>query len=173
MDLRDITEFFKDTFKYIMVAVIVFLLFIFVVGIDQVVGPSMNPTLKEGDVIVVNKLLYRFKDIKRNDIVVLSQDEKHMIKRVVGLPGDNIEYIDNYLYVNGKKYKEPFIKDVITEDFSLKDLGYDKIPKDMYLVLGDNRENSRDSRSYGLISKKQIIGKTFIRIWPFKKIRLF
>ncbi|MBP3766299.1 MAG: signal peptidase I [Bacilli bacterium] len=173
MDLRDITEFFKDTFKYIMVAVIVFLLFIFVVGIDQVVGPSMNPTLKEGDVIIVNKLLYRFKDIKRNDIVVLSQDEKHMIKRVVGLPGDNIEYIDNYLYVNGKKYKEPFIKDVITEDFSLKDLGYDKIPKDMYLVLGDNRENSRDSRNYGLINKKQIIGKTFIRIWPLKKIKLF
>ena len=173
MDLRDITEFFKDTFKYIMVAVIVFLLFIFVVGIDQVIGPSMNPTLKEGDVIIVNKLLYRFKDIKRNDIVVLSQDEKHMIKRVVGLPGDNIEYIDNYLYVNGKKYKEPFIKDVITEDFSLKDLGYDKIPKDMYLVLGDNRENSRDSRNYGLINKKQIIGKTFIRIWPLKKIKLF
>ena len=173
MDLRDITEFFKDTFKYIMVAVIVFLLFIFVVGIDQVVGPSMNPTLKEGDVIIVNKLLYRFKDIKRNDIVVLSQDEKHMIKRVVGLPGDNIEYIDNYLYVNGVKYKEPFIKDVITEDFSLKDLGYDKIPKDMYLVLGDNRENSRDSRNYGLVGKKQIIGKTFIRIWPLKKIKLF
>lgn len=173
MDLREITEFFKDTFKYIMVAVIVFLLFIFVVGIDQVVGPSMNPTLKEGDVIIVNKLLYRFKDIKRNDIVVLSQDEKHMIKRVVGLPGDNIEYIDNYLYVNGKKYKEPFIKNVVTEDFSLKDLGYDKIPNDMYLVLGDNRENSRDSRNYGLINKKQIIGKTFIRIWPFKKIKLF
>lgn len=171
MDFRDINEFFKDTFKYIMVAVVVILLFVFVVGIEQVVGPSMNPTLKEGNVVVVNKLLYRFKNINRNDIVILSQNEKHMIKRVVGLPGDYIEYKDNYLYVNGEKYKEPFINNVETEDFSLKDLGYDKIPDDMYLVLGDNRENSLDSRSYGLIKKKQIIGKAFFKIWPIGKIK--
>ena len=94
-----------------------------------------------------------------------------MIKRVVGLPGDYIEYKDNYLYVNGEKYKEPFINNVETEDFSLKDLGYDKIPDDMYLVLGDNRENSLDSRSYGLIKKKQIIGKAFFKIWPIGKIK--
>ena len=173
MDFRDITEFFKDTFKYILVVIFVFLLFIFVVGMEQVVGPSMNPTLKEGNVIIVNKLLYRIKDIKRNDIVVLSQDEKHMIKRVVGLPGDYIEYIDNYLYVNGIKYKEKFIDGVNTEDFSLKDLGYDKIPDNMYLVLGDNRENSLDSRKYGLIKKNQIIGKAWAIIWPIKKIKLF
>lgn len=173
MDFREVTELFKDTFKYILVVVFVFLLFIFVVGIEQVVGPSMNPTLKEGNVIIVNKLLYRLKNIERNDIVVLSQEEKHMIKRVVGLPGDYIEYKDNYLYVNGVKYKEKFIKDVVTEDFSLKDLGYDKIPEDMYLVLGDNRENSRDSRNYGLIKKDQIIGKTWAKIWPIKNFKLF
>ena len=96
-----------------------------------------------------------------------------MIKRVVGLPGDYIEYKDNYLYVNGVKYKESFINDVITEDFNLKELGYDKIPDGMYLVLGDNRENSRDSRNYGLIKKDQIIGKTWARIWPIKNFRLF
>ena len=105
--------------------------------------------------------------------MVLSQDEKHMIKRVVGLPGDYIEYKDNYLYVNGEKYKEPFINGVSTNDFSLKDLGYDKIPNDMYLVLGDNRENSLDSRDYGLIKKKQIIGKTWARVWPFNKFSIF
>ena len=174
MDFRDITEFFRDAFKYIIVVIVVFLLLIFVVGLQQVVGPSMSPTLKEGNIIIVNKLVYRFKNIQRNDIVVLSQDEKYMIKRVVGLPGDNIEYKDNYLYVNGVKYKEKFLSnDVVTKDFSLKDLGYDKIPDNMYLVLGDNRENSLDSRSYGLVSKKNIIGKTFIRIWPINNFKIF
>ena len=174
MDFRDITEFFRDAFKYIIVVIVVFLLFIFVVGLQQVVGPSMSPTLKEGNIIIVNKLVYRFKNIQRNDIVVLSQDEKYMIKRVIGLPGDNIEYKDSYLYVNGIKYKEKFLSnDVVTKDFSLKDLGYDKIPDNMYLVLGDNRENSLDSRSYGLVSKKNIIGKTFIRIWPIDNFKIF
>lgn len=174
MDFRDITEFFKDTFKYIVVIVIVLLLFIFVVGLQQVIGPSMSPNINEGDIIIVNKLIYRLKDIERNDIVILSQDEKYMVKRIIGLPGDKIEYKDNYLYVNGKKYKEKFLLDnVITEDFSLKELGYDKIPKDMYLVLGDNRTNSQDSRDYGLIKKDKIIGRASIRIWPFNKISIF
>lgn len=174
MDFRYITEFFKDTFKYIVVIVVVLLLFIFVVGLQQVIGPSMSPNINEGDIIIVNKLIYRLKDIERNDIVILSQDEKYMVKRIIGLPGDKIEYKDNYLYVNGKKYKEKFLLDnVITEDFSLKELGYDKIPKDMYLVLGDNRTNSQDSRDYGLIKKDKIIGRASIRIWPFNKISIF
>ena len=175
MDFRDIKEFLKDAFKYIIVVVIVFLLFIFVMGLQQVVGPSMNPTLKEGDVLIVNKLLYRIGKIQRNDIVVLSQEEKYMVKRVVGLPGEHIEYKDNYVYVNGEKFKEPFIDSdkVKTEDFKLEDLGYDKIPDGMYLVLGDNRIDSKDSRDFGLIKKKQIKGKAWLRIWPVNKIKFF
>lgn len=173
MDLRNITEFIKDISKYIIVIIIVLLLFIFVIGLQQVVGPSMSPNLEEGNVIIVNKLIYRLKDISRNDVIVLSQDEKYMIKRVVGLPGEFVEYKDNYVFINGVKYKETFIDEKIkTEDFSIKDIGYDVIPKDMYLVLGDNRENSLDSRSYGLISKKQVIGQAWIRIWPLNNIEI-
>ncbi len=175
MDFRDITEFFRDTFKYIIVIVIVFLLFIFVVGLQQVTGPSMFPTLKEGNIMIVNKLIYRVKDIARNDIVVLMHDDKYMVKRVVGLPGEYVEYKDNYVYVNGEKFKETFLEDTVkTNNFSIKDLGdYEVIPENMYLVLGDNRENSLDSRDYGLVSKDLIVGKVWIRIWPITGIKMF
>ena len=175
MDFRGITEFLKDSLKYIIVAAVVFLIFIFVAGLQQVIGPSMNPTLTEGNVLIVNKLVYRLFDIERNDIVVLSHDEKYMVKRVVGLPGEHVEYKDNYVYVNGEKFKEGFIDldNVHTNDFSISDWGYDVIPDDMYLVLGDNRENSMDSRDYGLVSKKDIKGKAWLRIWPISEFKLF
>ena len=175
MDLRSVMEFFKDTFKYIIVVVVVLVLFIFVVGLQQVVGPSMNPTLVEGDILIVNKLVYNVGKIERNDIVVLSQNEKYMVKRVIGLPGEKIEYKDDYVYINGEKFKEPFIdtNNIHTDDFSTADLGSETIPEGMYLVLGDNSTNSQDSRDYGFVSKKQIIGKAWLRIWPFNKIKFF
>ena len=91
-----------------------------------------------------------------------------MVKRVVGLPGEKVEYKDNYVIVDGVTYKENFIDTttVKTNDFSIQDLGYEIIPDNKYLVLGDNREDSLDSRSYGLIDKQEIIGKAWIRIWP-------
>ena len=171
MDFRGVTEFFKDTFKYIVVAILVFLLFIYVIGLQQVVGPSMTPTLNEGSVVVVNKLN---KKPKREEVIVLSEAEKYMVKRVIGLPGEYIEYKDNVLYINGEKYEEHYLKDnVVTEDFTLNDLNYTVIPEDMYLVLGDNRMDSMDSRDYGLIKKDKIIGKVMMNIWPFNKIRIF
>ena len=170
MDFRDIREFLIDSSKYLLVIIAVFILFIFVVGIQQVVGPSMSPTLNEGDIIIVNKLAMRFKEFNRNDIVVISQDEKYMIKRIVGLPGETVEYKNNTLIVDGVSYKESFLnKDVTTNDFSIKELGYDTIQKDMYLVLGDNRNNSLDSRNYGLIKRENIVGNASIRLWPLNK----
>lgn len=171
MDLRNITEFIKDASKYIIVVIFVLLFFIFVMGLQQVIGPSMNPTLNEGDIIITNKFIYRFKSIERNDVVVISQDEKYMIKRIVGLPGETVEYQNNDVLINGKAYKETFTNSE-TEDFTIQDLGYDVIPEDMYLVLGDNRENSLDSRTFGLISKNQIIGKAWIKIWPISKMKI-
>ena len=175
MDFRGIIEFFKDAFKYILVVVVVFLLFVFCVGLQGVTGPSMYPTLQEGNILIVNKLLYRLKDIERNDIIILMHDDKYMVKRIVGLPGEHVEYKDNYVYVNGVKYKETFIDTtkVKTNDFSINDLGYETIPDNMYLVLGDNRENSMDSRDFGLVEKDLIVGKAWIRIWPDNGIRVF
>lgn len=173
MDWLEIKEFIKDSIKYILTIIAVLFVIVYVVSVQQIVGPSMSPTLKSGDIVLLNKFEYRFLKIKRNQVVVLNYKEtKYMVKRIIGLPGEKIEYKDNTLYINDKPYNEPFIKDVFTEDFSLKDLGYEIIPKDKYLVLGDNRENSTDSRNFGLVSKKDIIGKTIIRFWPLNKFKL-
>lgn len=174
MDLRDIKEFLNDTIKYIITAIVVILLIVYVVTFQQVVGPSMSPTLKDQDIVILSKIHYRLFKVKRFDIVALKyNDTKYLIKRVIGLPGEKIEYNNNTLYVNGKAIKEPFLKEsVITEDFSTNSLGYKIIPDDMYLVLGDNRENSLDGRKIGLISKKDILGRVNIKIWPISEIKL-
>lgn len=170
MDLRDTKEFLRDASKYIIVFVVVLLLFIFVVGLQQVVGPSMSPNYNEGDVMVVNKLSYEFRNPKRGEVVVVTAQEKYMIKRVIGIPGDKIEFKDNKLYVNDQEYKESYLKDdVVTNDFKLSDIGVEgAIPDGKYLVLGDNRTNSLDGRNYGLIDKKNIVGISMFRLWPLK-----
>lgn len=167
MDLRELKEFSIDAFKYLVTIAIVILVFIYVCALQQVIGPSMKPTLNNGDILLTDKLFYKFRDLKRNEIITFNfEDEKYLIKRIIGLPGETIMYKNNFLYIDGVVHTEKIVPDLITDDFSLEDLGYEVIPKDMYLVLGDNREDSMDSRMFGLISKKDIIGSPFIRIWP-------
>ena len=175
MDWLDIKEFFLDSIKVIVVIFIILVLFLYVVSVSQVVGDSMYPTLKDKDVLILNKIIYKFKDIEREDIISVSYDDtKYLIKRVIGIPGDTIEFRNNILYINGKVYEEDYLNDdVITDDFSLSDIGYEKIPEGMYLVLGDNRSNSLDSREIGLIKKEDVIGKISLRFWPINKIRVF
>ena len=189
MDFRDIKENLKDFSAYILIIIAVILCVQYVVTIQQVLGPSMNPTLYEGDVVLLNKFAYRIGKIRRGDIIALNYNgEKLMVKRVIGLPGEKVEYKDNKLYINGEAFQETYLdSDVKTEDFlvseskvytvnfnadTLENLESDSIPEDMYLVLGDNRGNSEDSRYYGLIKKEDIIGKTTVRIWPLSKIGL-
>lgn len=175
MDWRSFRELLYDSLKLIAVIVVILFLMIYVVSITQVVGSSMKSTLIDGDVLILSKANYRFFDIKRGDIISLDyEDTKYLIKRVIGLPGDTIEIKDNILYINGKMHEEEYLdEDLNYPDFSLKDLGYDTIPEDMYLVLGDNREDSLDSREIGLISKDNINGKIVLRIWPLNKISTF
>ena len=109
MDWLDVKEFLKDTFKYIIFIIAVLVIAIYVVGLQQVVGPSMSNTLNNGDIVILDKLSYRFTDIKRGDIVALYYaDTKYLIKRVIGLPGDTIEFQDNKLYINNAYYDESY-----------------------------------------------------------------
>ena len=179
MDLRNITEFLRDMWNYIVIILIVVIIFTFVVAFQPVAGNSMHPNLKEGNVIAVSKFAYKLGKPKRNDIVVLKdKNNKSFVKRIIGLPGEKIEYLDNYLYIDGDAFKEKFLgEDIVTSSFlfedicSIEDCPKGVIPADMYLVMGDNRPQSDDSRNpeFGLVSKKQLKGKMLIRIWPLNQ----
>lgn len=175
MDWLDIKEFLSDTIKYIIFIVVILVIAVYVVGLQQIVGPSMTPTLRNGDIVILDKLSYRFSEIKRDDIVALYYaDTKFLVKRVVGLPGETVEFKDNKLYINGKYYEEKYLgDDIVTDNFSLEELNYTTIPDDMYLVLGDNRGDSMDSRDsdVGLIPKKDIYGKVRVKIWPINEFK--
>lgn len=173
MDWLEIKELIKDTAKVFIFVIIIIILMVYILSITQVVGNSMSPTLKNGELLVVNKFKYRFFDIERGDIISLSYaDTKYLIKRVIGLPGENIYIKNSQLYINDQATKENYLsKDLKYKDFYLSDLGYDKIPDDMYLVLGDNRVDSLDSREIGLIKKDEIIGEIMIRFWPLNRFK--
>lgn len=157
-------EKIKELMPYIIILIIVILLKCFVVTPIRVNGTSMIPTLHPKDIMILNKTAYYTKNPKRFDIVVVDLEDEKIIKRVIGLPGEEVEYHNNTLYINGKKVKENIDK-VDTDDYKSG-----KIPKDSYLVLGDNRKGSYDGRMFGFIKKKQIEGKTSLIILPFKRI---
>jgi len=155
----------KELLPYIIILIIIILVKQYVFTTILVNGDSMNNTLKEHDVMILDKFSYRIKDIERFDIVVVNSSNTKLIKRVIALPGEQIKYENDELYINGKKVKDSYGTGV-TYDF---ELDIDKIPEDYYFVLGDNRENSIDSRIIGLVHKKDILGHAIYRLYPFNK----
>ncbi|MEC1525448.1 signal peptidase I [Neobacillus niacini] len=142
-------------------------------------GESMNPTLQDKDRMVVTKI----GEPKRFDIVVFhAPDGRDYIKRVVGLPGDKVEYKNDVLYINGKAYSEPYLEKykhslnggTLTDSFTLKEtaVGSDIVPKDSFFVMGDNRRHSTDSRHIGAIPKEKVIGTTNVVFFPIKEIKI-
>ena len=158
----------KEILSYVLIILVIVLIRCFIVTPVRVDGNSMSPTLKNGEILLLKKF---DKSIERFDIVVIKHNNDRLIKRVIGLPGEYIEYKENKLFVNGKFVKENFRHET-TDNFELVELigEYMKIPKDKYLVLGDNRINSLDSRYIGLIDKKKITGSVTTRLFPFDKI---
>ncbi len=163
-------KFIKELVPYVVIVIVVVAIRTFLVTPVIVSGDSMVPTLKDKQVLLLNKINYRLNDIERFDIVVITIDDKEIIKRVIGLPGENVLYRSNTLYIDGHEIKNDY--DFETEDFSLKTIcNCERIPEDKYLVLGDNRAVSADSRIIGLIDRKEIEGNVNISLWPIKKVK--
>lgn len=146
-------------------------------------GDSMMPTLENGDRMIVNKFSYKIGEPERFDIVVFhAPEQKDYIKRVIGVPGDFVEYKDDQLYINGEAINEPYLdaykaqisEGNLTGDFSLNDIdpSLDVIPEGYVFVMGDNRRFSKDSRHIGIVDQKEIIGNTSIIFWPLNEIEI-
>ena len=159
-----VVKFFKDNYSYIIIIIIVLLFRTYIATPIRVNGTSMHPTLKEKEIMILNKIGLT-KGIDRFDIVVVKTEEKHLIKRIIAMPGETVTYSEGNLYINGKKMEDKYALSA-TQDFKVY-----KLKKDQYFVMGDNRAVSNDSRNLGPISKKDIIGKTSLVIFPFKEIR--
>lgn len=175
MSKEKLKSIIKELYPYILIVIIVVLFRTFIATPVRVDGSSMDSTLKDGDILILNKLNNSY---ERFDVVVVEVTvdgkKSKLVKRIIGLPGESIKYKNNELYINNK-----IIDDVATErtnDFTLEELyTIKRIPKDTYFVMGDNRNNSRDSRDYtvGLIKKENIVGTTTTRLFPFNKIGKF
>lgn len=172
--LRWVAGFLSDI---LIIAGVVFLLTQYVVSIGTVSGKSMETNLVDSQKVLVDKVSYIVTKPKRFDTVVVKYpgEEDYWIKRVIGLPGDLVEYRNNgRLYVNDVLVEEPFLsEDVATGFFTTKKLFPAEagiIPEGQYLVIGDNRNNSTDSRVMGTISKSDILGVARLSIFPFDRI---
>lgn len=144
----------------------------FIGQMTNVIGESMMPTLKDGDRVVIDKLSYRFTEPERFDIVVFPYKKNpslNYIKRVIGLPGDTIDIQEGKVLVNGETLDAAFGFDLV-EDYG--DNLPLTVPEGEYFVMGDNRNNSSDSRyaDVGTISKSDMLGRAFWRIWPLSSI---
>jgi signal peptidase I len=141
--------------------------------VARVEGQSMAPTLEDQDRLIVNKLVYRIGDPRRGDIVMLYyplNPEKSFVKRVIAEEGDTVRIVDGRVYVNDIPLKDDYVP---SEYRSHDDWGPQVIPEGYYFVMGDHRNNSSDSRHWGMVPKKYIIGKVQLRWWPVPTARVF
>jgi len=148
----------------ILAAVVIFLGLQATIQNSVVLGSSMEPNFETGQRLIASKVIYKFEDIERGDVVILrppTNTDVDYIKRVVGLPGETVEIKNRLVYINGVPLTEPYILD--SPRYTMKKL---QVPQGHFFVLGDNRNNSNDCHIWGSLPKENIIGKVWLSIWP-------
>lgn len=161
--------FWRDLIETVLMAVVLFLLLNAATSRVRVYNISMQPTLHEGNLLVVNKLAYKLGEPKHGDIIVFHYQgtvTEDYIKRVIGLPGDTVDIGNGIVRVNGQAITEPYIADLP---------GYTgtwKVPEGELFVLGDNRNHSSDSHDWGFVEQEWVVGKAIIVYWPIDRIRV-
>lgn len=153
------------------------LIYLFVAQPHKVSGRSMVPNFQDGDFILTDKLSYRFDQPKRGDVIVLKNpksESQEFIKRIIAVPGDSIQILNGNIYLNGERLNEKYLPAEFQTDGAgyLREGEILKVENNQYIVLGDNRQYSSDSRQWGPITREEIVGRTFFRYWPPKSIGL-
>lgn len=176
--MRSLWLFFLDFLETIVVSLAIFaLVYLFLFQPHQVDGRSMEPNFHNGEYILTDKVSYRLGDPKRGDVVVFHSpaDERvDFIKRIVAVPGDQVMVKDGFIYLNTQKLEEPYLNDpgrVVAGRF-LREGQAVEIPVGQYVVMGDNRLHSSDSREWGLVTRGGIVGRAFFRYWPLDELGL-
>ena len=161
--------FWRDLIETILMAVVLFLLLNAVTSRVRVYNVSMQPTLYEGNLLVVNKLAYKLGEPKRGDIIVFhyqGSPTEDYIKRVIGLPGDTVDVSGGVVRVNGQTLTEPYIAALPAYT------GTWKVSEGELFVLGDNRNHSSDSHDWGFVNQEWVVGKAIVVYWPLDRIRI-
>lgn len=162
----DVQVWVRDIIISIAVAVVVI---VFLYQPVKVEGTSMMPWLHDQERIFVNKFVYRFEEIRQGDIVVFRfplDPNKSYIKRVVGLPGHEVELIRGELFINGRRMDEPYIREEFQDALTYSAT---TVPAGHYYVLGDHRNTSNDSRTWGTVPREYIVGKAVFAYWPIDR----
>ncbi len=175
--MKRISAFIWEIIKIVIIALVVVIpIRYFLFQPFLVRGESMNPTFKNGDYLIVDEISYRFRDPQRGEVVVFkypSDPHQRYIKRIIGLPGETVEIKDGQVIIFNDKGSQ-----ILNESdylFSVETPGdiHITLTKNEYFVLGDNRTGSFDSRRWGPLPRKNIIGRVFIRAWPFVALAKF
>ena len=168
---KDAREWVVSIVTALLAVLIIRSFFFTIIRVD---GTSMTDTLQNNDRLFVTVLDMKLHGPDRFDVVITHYDDtlKEYVKRVIGLPGDTLEVKSGVLYVNGEAYEEPFLSPDRIVNYSLPqyDFGPIEVPEGSYFVMGDNRDNSRDSRRVGFLSEDKIVGKVRYIIWPLNRI---
>lgn len=159
----NIKKFIKDLIPYVIIFVVVVVVRVYFITPVKVSGDSMSPALNNGDILLLNKY---YTDYERFNIVVLNESVigDAVIKRIVGMPGEEIEIENGSLYINKLKYEDIF------SDYIMGDMESIILGENEYFVLGDNREVSLDSRSFGAVNESDLLGIVTFSVWPIKNI---
>lgn len=170
--LRNLWLFFLDFLETIVVSLAIFaVVYIFLFQPHQVDGKSMEPNFHNAEYILTDKISYRISSPKRGDVVVFHSPQDagtDFIKRIVGVPGDLVMVKDGYFYLNGTRLDEEYINDPgkVAPGRFMREGATAEVPNGQYLVMGDNRLHSSDSREWGFVPRTNIVGRAFFRYWP-------
>lgn len=178
---KAVKKFIWDLLEVVIVsAIIVLPIRYFLVQPFFVQGQSMEPNFHNSDYLIVDELSYRFREPQRGEVVVFKfpQDtSQYYIKRIIGLPGETLEINGNQIIIFNKQKPEGFTlqEDYLDKNDQQIDLGKTKInlKEDEFYVMGDNRKASYDSRRWGVLPRKDIIGRVWLRAWPFSAVKAF